>query len=295
MSSFRDEIARLTNEINALRELRELFVENLRKIVAEMQTEFRQARMKMARNTRARIAACLSDILTFVRDLENRVRKMQATFRDDHAEMAERSKAELSAFVSALKTEISEMLAGFRGDREDKAEETAADLSAFLSDLKTFARNLKSEVSRMMTVSRKSRAKVSAETKAELHTFTSNLLATVRELRGKAAAMIQEFADDIAGARQAWRSITQKPEDSDQEVQNLVEALADDLTVIPGIGVRTQERLRRARIQTYSQLAEKSAQQLRGALENRVQIDKVQNWISHARKLSKVSKQQAKE
>ncbi len=60
----------------------------------------------------------------------------------------------------------------------------------------------------------------------------------------------------------------------------------DDLTGIRGIGITIQERLNRAGITTYAQLADTKPEQLREALGRYSRGAKVEAWISQARELS---------
>ncbi len=65
-----------------------------------------------------------------------------------------------------------------------------------------------------------------------------------------------------------------------------VESVVDDLTTIRGIGISIQERLNRAGITTYAQLADAKPEQVREALGRSSRSAKVEAWISQARKLS---------
>ena len=60
----------------------------------------------------------------------------------------------------------------------------------------------------------------------------------------------------------------------------------DDLTAIRGIGITIQERLDRAGITTYAQLADTKPEQLREALGRLSRSAKVEAWINQARELS---------
>ncbi len=62
--------------------------------------------------------------------------------------------------------------------------------------------------------------------------------------------------------------------------------VVDDLTAIRGIGITTQDRLNRAGITTYAQLAEAKPEQVREALGEFSRGARVKEWISRARELA---------
>ncbi len=63
------------------------------------------------------------------------------------------------------------------------------------------------------------------------------------------------------------------------------EGVVDDLSAIRGIGITMQNRLNRAGITTYAQLAEAKPEQVREALGKLSRGARVEAWISHARDL----------
>ncbi len=63
------------------------------------------------------------------------------------------------------------------------------------------------------------------------------------------------------------------------------ERVVDDLTAIRGIGIAVQNRLNRAGITTYAQLAEAKPEQVREALGKLSRGARAEAWISQARDL----------
>lgn len=61
--------------------------------------------------------------------------------------------------------------------------------------------------------------------------------------------------------------------------------VVDDLTAIQGIGITLQNRLNRAGITTYAELAEAKPEQVREALGKLSRGAKVEAWIGQARDL----------
>ena len=64
-------------------------------------------------------------------------------------------------------------------------------------------------------------------------------------------------------------------------------ATSDDLTIIRGIGIATQDRLYRAGIKSFSELARSSPEKIREALGQMARGAKVETWIEQAGGLAK--------
>ncbi len=62
---------------------------------------------------------------------------------------------------------------------------------------------------------------------------------------------------------------------------------SDDLTSIRGIGIATQDRLYRAGIKSFSELAQSSPEKIRETLGKMARGAKVETWIEQAAGLSK--------
>ena len=71
------------------------------------------------------------------------------------------------------------------------------------------------------------------------------------------------------------------------ETEGLDESPTDDLTVIRGIGIATQDRLYRAGIKSFSQLAKASPEKVREVLGISARGAKVESWIKEAAGLVK--------
>ncbi len=65
------------------------------------------------------------------------------------------------------------------------------------------------------------------------------------------------------------------------------DSTSDDLTVIRGIGIATQDRLYRAGIKSFSELAQSSPEKIREALGKMARGAKVETWIEEAGGLAK--------
>ena len=64
---------------------------------------------------------------------------------------------------------------------------------------------------------------------------------------------------------------------------------SDDLTVIRGIGIVSQDQLYKAGIKTYAALAETPAEEVRRLLGNLARGARVEEWIAEARELARTS------
>ncbi len=64
---------------------------------------------------------------------------------------------------------------------------------------------------------------------------------------------------------------------------------SDDLTVIRGIGIASQNRLYTAGITTYAALAGTPAEEVRKLLGNLARGSRVEEWIAEARELARTS------
>ncbi len=71
------------------------------------------------------------------------------------------------------------------------------------------------------------------------------------------------------------------------KVEASAKSSADDLTAIRGIGIATQDRLYRAGIKSFSQLAGSSPDKVREILGNMARGAKVERWIEDAAGLAK--------
>ncbi len=65
------------------------------------------------------------------------------------------------------------------------------------------------------------------------------------------------------------------------------EVSSDDLTAIGGIGIANQNRLYRAGIKSYAELAQASPEEVERLLGKRAQRPVIEDWIAQADELSK--------
>ena len=82
-----------------------------------------------------------------------------------------------------------------------------------------------------------------------------------------------------------WRCAT--PSQGREQTGSSNNATSDDLTAIRGIGIATQDRLYRAGIKSFSELAQSSPEKIREALGKMARGAKVETWIKDAAGLVK--------
>ena len=93
-------------------------------------------------------------------------------------------------------------------------------------------------------------------------------------------------AGDAVGEERTETAPEARAEAAGQAPGESLQGSVDDLTAIRGIGITTQDRLNRAGITTYAQLAEAKPEQVREALGKLSGGAKVEAWISQAQELA---------
>ena len=85
-----------------------------------------------------------------------------------------------------------------------------------------------------------------------------------------------------AGCSESSKSPAKKEEPNQSD-----KSASDDLTVIPGIGIATQNRLYAADITTYARLAQTSPEDVRKTVGTLARGANIEDWIARAAELSK--------
>jgi len=270
MGRLTDDMTRLRGEVDALRNMRGAFIDDLKADVTDMKAGFNEDHAEMARKSR-------DDLMTFVMDLENSVIDMMDGIRDAHEKMASEQRETLDANEAQRKQEarddyedrrsgiaervrnVEEKMADFHNNHSEMASTMKEGLSAFVSDLKDMAQNgyegRRAEIEerirnlgKTMAEFRSNHAEMAWKSRDDLATFISDLensvvemMEGIRDAHEKMASeqretlnaneaqrkqeaqdsyeerrseiaerkktvlgLLQEVADDIAGARQAW-------------------------------------------------------------------------------------------
>ncbi len=93
-------------------------------------------------------------------------------------------------------------------------------------------------------------------------------------------------AGDAAGEERTETAPEAQAEAEGQVPGEGAQGVVDDLTAIRGVGITMQDRLNRAGITTYAQLAEAKPEHVRKALGKFSRGASVEEWISQARELA---------
>lgn len=305
MGALTDDMTRLNDEVNALRNARHeflneqrAFVSGSRDSVASMLAALNAERAESARDMRTRLYADRTERLATVRE-------ELATNETQRSAEAWRVQDVRRGFLSDVRGRVDDVRAG-------------ADL------LQTMFRNAHAE---MAGVQRENRAANDSRRRAaeanrveearQSSTAREGFLAVVRgqvdTLRAGVSRLRREFAADVAGAHRAWggaitsqeaRGKRPAPVKVDQKstvsvivrertmaeqrpAEKAADTAPDDLTGISGIGRSTQEHLNDAGIHTYAQLAACNPGYLRTILEGSGRRGNVEEWIAEAAKLAK--------
>jgi hypothetical protein len=186
------------------------------------------------------------------------------------------------------------------GSLTDNMARLREEIEASRSARVAFAMHLKHDVAEMQASFRDARVANARIAKAERMQFINDLAAYVSDLRTSVLGMRQRFAEDLASARHVWRGrfpyrepggkgpLAQRSikAESDVRVMEIAEAISDDLTAIPGIGPGRLERLNRAGIRTFAQLARCRPEELRKIVGKTAKTADVQRWVTEAGELA---------
>jgi len=307
MGRLTEDMARLRGETDALRNMRQGFIidlkrgiEDFKEEVTGMQSGFRRDHADMAGNL-------MKGLGSFMSDLQTSVGGMTAGFSSDRMDMAKKTKAERKKFVADIQETVSDlcdetvtMMSSFSSDRADMAGNLMKGLESFMSDLQTLVDDMTAGFS-------SDRMDMAKKTKAERKEFINHILQTVNDIKQKNAALRAEFAADIAGARQAWsgtlpvaplpkvkverkekKKVEVMSEEEAEEVSvQAKEIVPDDLTQIKGIGAGRQMLLNKAGIYTYAQLAGSTPDELKEKMgEAATRMAPLDDWIGQAEELA---------
>ena len=93
-------------------------------------------------------------------------------------------------------------------------------------------------------------------------------------------------AGDAVGEERTETAPEARAEGAGQAPGESSDGSVDDLTTIRGIGIAVQNRLNRAGITTYAQLAEAKPEEVREVLGELSRGTKIKAWINQARELA---------
>ncbi|MCF7668219.1 MAG: hypothetical protein K9N48_00375 [Verrucomicrobia bacterium] len=240
---------------------REEFIRGLRRQVGRIQSEakdmchrFRDELVEAAESGRSERSAFIKGLDEKVKELTTQTRRLQQQIRDNHMQTAEQTRNELQGFMSELQSYVTDLCDGYRDAREEMGEAAAKERADFISNIA------------------KSVEEICGEVASDLKSARSAFLGVVDTAVGRRTPTKKKTPERV------------KPK------KEKAETLQDDLTVIKGIGAKTQERLNEdAGIYTYNQLATSNTAELCEKLSDMsvASEENVSKWIGYAKKLVK--------
>lgn len=286
----------------------EASVANLKNTVTATLDGFLEARTSMSAQAKAQLGAFCAELRREAADLQRETNAMRGAIRDAQAQAARGSREERwafleerLAFLNQFMDQVAHMLAGIKQAQEETAAAGRRSREEFVSELKA-------KVAGQQAGFNEDRRRRAQETKAQLQDFGEGIKAQVGEFKSTVAAWLQEFAEDMAGARTAWQGKKAsaqvfkpapqqgRPEPGPKGKEPLPEEepeaaepagiYLDQLTAIKGIGARIQSKLYLAGIGTYAELAQSDPQYLREILGSMARAANVDSWIEQAKDLA---------
>jgi predicted flap endonuclease-1-like 5' DNA nuclease len=308
MGKLADETTRLSDDIRSLRQNRHELLVQTQQSVRELGEEAksaiesaRAARKKMARESGSGREHFLKDLRADVQRIRLEAQDLCDRFRQDFAERAESARSNREAFVEDLKgrveslrTETQRLRARLCQDRSAATEQSRREMEEFLSELQCYAKEL-------CDAFREAREEMAETSGGERAAFVSQIAEGVASLREQVASELKTTRAAIFGpapaqlkAEQERRRAERERRAKEKTRRERAEAARarqhpDDLTVISGIGPKTQERLNEKGIWTYAQLAGKDPERLCRTFEElpSATLENVRRWVAEARKLAR--------
>jgi predicted flap endonuclease-1-like 5' DNA nuclease len=204
--------------------------------------------------------------------------------------------------MAGIRSDVAEIRSSFEKNRKEMAREAKAERIRAIGDLANYVADLAAGVAEMRIGFRNAHNDMAEKSKTERAEFVFDLQNSVSTLRETVAGMRQKFIDDIEGARRAWAGsshdkrrarenavTTQRSAATEVKVpanEQVEELVADDFTVISGIGPGRMQRLNGAGLVTFAQLAECTPEDLQQILGKLLTMDGAEQWIARAKELA---------
>jgi len=299
MSGLTEDMARLRDEIGALRASRSQFIKDLKYDVGELKVnvadflaDSHKYHMEAGRATRRDLMEFTSLIKNQIAALKEEVAQMQMNFFKGHTDMADNMKNRLHVYISEIKKDVADLLSVYREDRKEMSRETKEKLMESMVNIKEYVADLANNVAEMMSGFKEDHIDVARKGKKERKAFLSGLAEDVADIHRDIGRLRNVFAEDISGAHRAWSGLRpaarrMAKEDVKKEKPPAKEKhIADDFTQIHGIGPGTQERLNKGGIFTFMQLAKCQPEEIRRMIGKSGRATQIDKWIGQARKLA---------
>lgn len=226
--------------------------------------------------------AAHGDRSTAVADIRDNTAKDLSKFHTSRKNMASQQSRRLADYVNGLSDNISKTLKSL-----DKAhQQMAAEQRNHLAD---YVDGLHDNVADMLQSIDIAHHRMSVAQRRRLDAERTRLASEVEEMRrslqadqSEARKIWNNFAATVQGSKTKKTSAKTHTAKAAKPVLHI----ADDLTVISGIGMSRQNHLNDMGIYTFAQLAKSASKKIKESLGAPGRIANVEEWIEEARKRS---------
>jgi len=282
MGALTDDMTRLNDEVNALRNARHEFLNEQRAFVQRSREDVASMRTRTRADNTARAVNVQEELATNETERAAEAQRFQNVRMDFLSEVRGRAgeiRAGANHLMIVLRSAHAERAAEQRelrcaseAARVEEARQSSSARADFVDALRTGVSRLRGEVAAEMAGARRAwgGAITSQEAKAK------------RPLPVK----VDQKSED-KGTKTASVLVRERTMAEQRPAEKAADTAPDDLTGISGIGRTTQEHLNDAGIHTYAQLAACNPGYLRTILEGSGRRGNVEEWIAEAAKLAK--------
>jgi len=219
-----------------------------------------------------------------------------AEFHATHQALAAEQREQLDEHMNGLRRDTTTFLSDTAGARQAMATQQRKQLDEHMDGLRRDTAGLLKE----LDVAHQAMAK---EQRGRLGTERERLTSDVAVMRDRFQAEQSKLRADLSKAQQVWSSFSRQmqrrpvggrraaapppPRSPAKEAPpaSTEDAVANDLTVIRGIGPAMQHRLNKAGFYTYVQLAKATPTELRQVLGEVGARVNIEEWVEQAREL----------
>ncbi len=246
-----------------------------------------------------------------MRDLQNEVGQRLAEQHQANQEMTARQREHLDEFKSNLRHDTGQYVGDARAARSDMSRTQQEQLNAYKQNLHKSVGDMKQRTDDRMAEIRANHQAAANAQRQQLGETRNAMANQVAAARASNQAIQGRMRADFTAAGLTWQTFSirmhqqrtakavpspsapaaaapappEAPAHDAQQPQPLSDT-GHDMTRIRGIGQGMQQRLKRAGIETYQELAAKSPDEVRQALGEVGRLANVEEWIAHAQELA---------
>lgn len=273
-------------------------------------------RQEMAHEQEASLRDYREDLCSKVKRIQDDAAAFLAEASNHRQKTAIAQREELAAYCQDLSGKVKEsrqatliLLDDFLRNHQEMSDEQKSELSQFVVELQEDVVSFRQDTRSFMRELRANRQEVAAQQRAELAQQVASLKKDLLSVMAKLREEREQVRADLASAHAIWSESSKPTEQAQAPVMEPPEEelaaetpeeaetvptepapaveetpVADDLSVIHGIGASTQQKLNEAGIMTFGQLAGTTPDELRELVDVPV-FAEVEEWINQAREL----------